>query len=189
MKSYAVKSPNPGYKQNLLNKIFGKLKVLEFYGKDKYGNTKWKCICSCGNETYASTYYLNCGRTTSCGCNKFSKGKDNKSWKGYEEISGEFWAHIISSAIKRKILIDITIQDIWDLFLKQKRKCALSGIELKFSTDTKRKNVSLDRIDSSKGYTNGNIQWVHKDINIMKNKFDEKYFIEICKKIGKKHEN
>ena len=44
--------------------------------------------------------------------------------------------------------------------------------------------ASLDRIDSSKGYVIGNVQWVHKDINIMKNKFDNQYFIDMCKKIA-----
>ena len=41
-------------------------------------------------------------------------------------------------------------------------------------------NASLDRIDSSKGYVKDNIQWVHKDVQIMKNKFSEDYFKQIC---------
>ena len=43
----------------------------------------------------------------------------------------------------------------------------------------------IDRIDSSKGYVKGNVQWVHKNVNLMKGKFDQEYFIEMCKKITK----
>jgi len=46
------------------------------------------------------------------------------------------------------------------------------------------RTASLDRIDSSKGYVKGNLQWVHKDINMMKNHYNQKYFIEICKKVA-----
>jgi hypothetical protein len=49
--------------------------------------------------------------------------------------------------------------------------------------------ASLDRIDSSKGYIEGNVQWIHKHINKMKNNFNESYFIEICKKISQKNQN
>ncbi len=77
-------------------------------------------------------------------------------------------------------------EDLWKLFLQQNKKCALSGIELTFSKirkDTTGKTISLDRIDSSKGYVPGNVQFVHKHINIMKNKFDQDYFISLCKSI------
>ena len=40
--------------------------------------------------------------------------------------------------------------------------------------------ASLDRIDSSKGYTKSNIQWVHKDINKMKSDFSMLRFLELC---------
>jgi hypothetical protein len=42
-------------------------------------------------------------------------------------------------------------------------------------------------IDSYKGYIEGNIQWVDKHVNKMKNEFDQDYFIEICKKISQKN--
>jgi len=48
----------------------------------------------------------------------------------------------------------------------------LSGIDLEFSKtrkDTQNKSVSIDRIDNKKGYIIGNVQWIHKKINIMKN--------------------
>lgn len=55
-------------KQNLIGKRFGKLIVLEEYGKDKWGSTIWKCKCDCGNYNYVATKNLNAGVTKSCGC-------------------------------------------------------------------------------------------------------------------------
>lgn len=43
--------------------------------------------------------------------------------------------------------------------------------------------ASIDRIDSSKGYTKDNIQWVHKNVNIMKMDQTMDQFLYICKKI------
>lgn len=44
--------------------------------------------------------------------------------------------------------------------------------------------ASLDRIDSSKGYIEGNVQWVHKRINKMKLDDSDTEFIEWCRLIA-----
>lgn len=43
--------------------------------------------------------------------------------------------------------------------------------------------ASIDRIDSSNGYIEDNIQWVHKDVNMMKQKMTNIELIEMCKLI------
>ena len=50
------------------------------------------------------------------------------------------------------------------MFLKQNKKCALTGLDIWFGISTKEKThgkkeqtASLDRIDSSKGYTKDNV--------------------------------
>jgi hypothetical protein len=43
----------------------------------------------------------------------------------------------------------------------------------------------LDRIDSEKGYTLENIQWVHKTINQMKMNMKENDFIQFCIAVAK----
>jgi hypothetical protein len=48
------------------------------------------------------------------------------------------------------------------------------------NSNKKERTASLDRIDSSFGYIEGNVQWVHKDINIIKLDYDQDYFIKIC---------
>jgi len=40
--------------------------------------------------------------------------------------------------------------------------------------------ASLDRIDSKLDYRKTNVQWVHKDINMMKRVLKQDYFIKLC---------
>ena len=48
------------------------------------------------------------------------------------------------------------------------------------SLEYKEQTASLDRIDNSKGYEVGNIQWVHKEINMMRGPLPIDRFIELC---------
>jgi hypothetical protein len=41
--------------------------------------------------------------------------------------------------------------------------------------------ASLDRKDSSKGYTKDNVQWIHKTINFMKGQMSDQEFVSWCK--------
>lgn len=91
--------------------------------------------------------------------------------------------------------------NLWNLMIQQNHQCALSGLPITLSKGentpmtTNNHNLdycgwtaSLDRIDSKKGYIEGNVQWVHKNINIMKNSYSESYFKELCKLVVK-HDN
>lgn len=44
----------------------------------------------------------------------------------------------------------------------------------------------LDRIDSSKGYIENNIQWIHKDLQFMKNTMSDNKFIKYCQLVADK---
>jgi hypothetical protein len=116
-------------------------------------------------------------------------GKGSYLWKGTGEISGRLLTQIRNSAKIRDIPHNVSDKYLWNLFLKQNRKCALTGIELIFDSSHHDKNTaSLDRIDSSKGYIKDNVMWVHKDVNLMKHVFDLDYFIGLCGKIYERRE-
>lgn len=79
-----------------------------------------------------------------------------------------------------------TPQYLLDLYNKQNGKCALSKINLPLNTLSYRDlNLSLDRIDSNKGYIEGNVQWVDKRINMMKQSFTQDEFIKMCIEVAK----
>ena len=174
---------------DLTGKVFGKLTILHLHSRSRNGQIRWLCKCECGVEKDILGLHLNSGKIVSCG-KHVKRSKDRKDWKGYEEISGQFWHRILRGANgekgRRLIPLTITIREIWEIYIKQERRCALSGLPIAFSIkwDTKG-TASLDRIDSGKGYSKDNVQWVHKDINKIKNSFDQKYFIELCKTVAK----
>jgi hypothetical protein len=86
---------------------------------------------------------------------------------------------ICAGAKTRDLRVDVSLQDLNDLWLLQNKSCALTGISL-VQMDT----ASLDRIDSNLGYVLGNIQWVHKTLNKMKNDLPEAVFIAMCKAVA-----
>lgn len=172
---------------------FGKLLAVEEIPERKSGGIRYKCLCDCGNYHEAFATHLRKGKITHCGCTPVL-GSKHHQWTGVGEISSAFWYdHIVRSAngskannrTRKPKELTLTITEAWELFLKQNKKCALTNLDLNFPKKHRDKNynASLDRIDSTKGYTLDNVQWVHKDVNIMKNKFDNNYFIDMCKKI------
>ena len=56
--------------KELIGQRFGKLTVIEHVGKIKSRNNAnvWKCLCDCGNTTFATTSALKSLHVKSCGC-------------------------------------------------------------------------------------------------------------------------
>lgn len=161
---------------------YGKLTVLECTkteNKQKY----FKCICDCGKVVIRNAVVLySKDRIPSCGCLR-AIGQKHSSYSGYEEISGAKLSQITLGAKKRNIEYNVTPEYIWNLFLQQNKKCALSGLDLNFVISAKNKRfetASLDRIDNTKGYIEGNVQWLHKKVNLMKHISKTEDFVEMC---------
>lgn len=120
-----------------------------------------------------------------------SEKAKKKFRKGYGNIPGSYFYTIKKSAQKRGLEFNITMEFMDRLLIDQNFKCKLSGIDIKMSPDNSLElngkcldTASLDRIDSSKGYTEDNVQWVYQPINFMKMALDQNLFIDLCKKIA-----
>ena len=166
---------------------FGNWIVLGRSDKSFRGNTYWYCLCKCGKKKDVLGDTLRRGSSRSCGCIPRARGIRHHNRTGYKGITGDFWDYIKRQAISRGLEFSITIEQAWNILEKQQFKCALSGIAIDLPKDSyskKESSTSLDRIDSSKGYTIDNIQWLDKRVNIMKNKFDQREFIQLCQTIG-----
>lgn len=178
--------------------------------RDLYrGHFKVECTL-CNTEHYIRSDILKSGQATKCrACSnkeKYLENVKNKkidfigysvSHRGLGDLSKTQILQIKYSAKKRNIEYDenfMTPETLWNLMVEQNHKCALSGLDIWLSkgknipmTTNNRNlnysgwNASLDRIDSSKGYIEGNIQWLHRNINIMKNSYPQNYFIDLCK--------
>jgi hypothetical protein len=121
-----------------------------------------------------------------CGCGR--AGENSYGWKGAGQLTGEKWGQILRAAKSRNIPVLMSKEDAWDLFQKQKGICALTGWPLtlysKSRSASRDADASLDRIDSSLGYIEGNVQWVHKWANQAKNDLTMEEFVNMCRAIA-----
>lgn len=166
---------------DLTGREFGLLKVIRRVDSEKHGQW-WLCECKCGGKREVITNHLIQGATISCGCLLKRTKSSNPCWKGYGEISGQFWCDIKHGAKRRNLAFEISIEEAWNLFVKQKCRCELSGIEIFFSKSyNHRGTASLDRIHSDQGYVGGNVQWIHKRVNKIKQDLSEVELLSWCK--------
>lgn len=167
---------------------YGKWEAIE-EDKIKHRFKQWICRCKCGNISSIQVYALYYGKSLGCkqcGCSVRPSHHKSKLFKGYGEISNWTFNLYKKGAEKRKIAWNLTIEYLWNLFIKQKRKCALSGVKINFQPSAKKyikATASLDRIDSSKDYTEDNVQWVHKQVNFMKQAMTDTELINWCRTI------
>jgi hypothetical protein len=135
-----------------------------------------KVRCECGTEASILRQTLMSGYSKACrGC--YHRGNLNNRWSGYEDMPGNVYHKIRSSAKNRNIPFNITKKQIRDLLHSQNFKCALSGQSLTWET------ASLDRINSDIPYEIDNLQWVLSEVNYMKRILTQERFVELCKLI------
>lgn len=165
-------------------KKIGCLKILKpLFPKTSGKHVQWKCKCDCGKICYILSSNFKVLKNQSCKECSFKKLKRKSKY-----ISGVMFQGIKNAARSRNLKFDLDIDYLTKLVDLQNSKCALSGIKLEFAKNAKdhqigKTTASLDRIDSSKGYTKDNVQWTHKWVNIMKWDFNEIEFYSFCKKV------
>jgi hypothetical protein len=170
-------------KDNLSGRVFGQWSVSDKHRSNKNRDREWWSKCSCGFEKWVKAQYLKNNSSTKCvSCSTKRPGYPDT------DIPNPLWKRINTNAAKRQIPISVTRKEVFDLFVAQHKKCALTGWELTMARNSTEHNAgnytaSLDRIDSTKGYVTENIQWVHKDVNLMKNTFSSEYLCQLCRAI------
>lgn len=168
----------------IIGKTINVFDVLAVHGCNVRGVKEYRVRCRlCGNEkTLLKDGILS---FKSCGCQRYASQAGNKRWKGVGDMRHRYFRAMTHNARQRDIPVTITQDQMWELFLKQNKKCAITGELLTLDTRDSLHDgtASLDRIDSSKGYVEGNVQWVHKIVNFMKRGMMEKELRQWCTKI------
>lgn len=112
------------------------------------------------------------------------------------DINGTLFTYLRRKAKERDLEFSITKQYLWDLFVAQQGKCALTGVDLFISStlignnktgkrlDRTKHTASLDRINNDVGYVVGNLQWIHKTINKMRREYSIDEYIYWCKLVA-----
>jgi hypothetical protein len=83
----------------------------------------------------------------------------------------------------------VSLDDLLNLWNKQGGICTYTGVNLIHKETSKEKIpffkiASLDRIDSSVGYANGNVQFVSAMANLAKHELSHKEMVEFCKTVS-----
>lgn len=155
------------------------------------------CRCDCGYEVENVTRNIVTGLSEKCvKCSRKEHcGGNHCHWKGGRLFGGHFMNQIRYNAKSRGFPFELTIEFLESLYERQGGKCALTGVPIHFGGHSPGQSsrpksgkfvcptASLDRIDSLKTYLDGNVQWVHKDLNLMKMDFPQDEFFEWCKRV------
>lgn len=171
-------------KKDLTGQEFGDWTVLKRDERVKCPVT-YICRCKCGKEVPVRSSPLIQGNTTKCRqCANLSIRKGE--WVGIVHV----WHRTKRRAKQDGISFEITKKQIFDILLSQNHRCALSGVPIRVAESNEEwershatTTASIDRKDSSGGYTLENIQWVHKRVNVLKNDLSDTDLVFWCKLI------
>ena len=176
--------------------------------KKYHGRQLSKCTCdNCGIEFEKPqseiTRNLKIGRRNFCtrSCSGVGNAKNFGDRKNNYDISkhsansrDEFtpFRYHFRNCKKRYKDVDIDLQYLKEIWEKQQGVCPFSGVKLVLNAYTnifkdQRYSASLDRIDSNKGYVKGNIRWVSRAINHLKNDMTDNQLIEFLNIISERY--
>ena len=149
--------------KDLTGQRFGRLLVIEYSSKNKWGNATWLCRCDCGNEKIICSNSLKRGLTKSCGC----ICKDFPRSKTHGESATRFYR--IWVKIKLRCLNPnmqdfkywggrgINVCDRWlkfENFRDDMYESYLAHVE-----EFGEKQTSIDRINNDGNYETSNCRW------------------------------
>lgn len=167
---------------DLTGKKYGRLSVISYAG-----NSKWKCLCECGNTTDVRVQHLISNGTKSCGCHIHDQRPQIQTTKPFEWILKE----LIRRANKKGYEVKITYEEM--LSYTKIKCCHYCGDEIKWyerKRGCKSARYNLDRKDNALGYTKENCVVCCKECNYTKsNYFTYNEMLKIGEIIGEVKRN
>ena len=109
----------------------------------------------------------------------------NRGDLGIERLLTERFVGLRDRAIRNGLVVDFDKEYLRELWITQNQRCAISGVEMTtvFFSGRVPSNMSVDRIDSEKGYIRGNVQLVCMAVNQMKSDLSNEELLFFCNKI------
>jgi transposase-like protein len=176
--------------ENFTGSTIGQWQVGEETRKGGSTVRYYVCTCSCPRKTVqlvAGHRLREDSPRPSRMCNEcVYRAVGGAKDKGCGEIPGYYWRNLYEGAKNKGAEMLITIEYAWALLRKQEKCCALTGVPIGFGPSKRLKNqttASLDRIDASGDYTEGNVRWVHKVVNRMRWDLPDWYFVDLCRAV------
>ncbi|QKF94337.1 hypothetical protein QKU48_gp0879 [Fadolivirus algeromassiliense] len=131
-------------------------------------------------------------------CKEYKKKLRLKYLCTYDGFTRNLFKDLKSNAKKRDIQVNITLDDIKQLYIKQNGKCAITGKQMTYQAVERgnnnqhilnKWNISVDRTNSSKGYTLDNIRLVCAIVNRLKFNASDDDFLLLCGTIAQRNFN
>ena len=143
--------------KNIINQRFGRLTVIAICDYKKNGNTTWTCKCDCGGKKDIVGFNLKIGGTESCGClHKESTGLINRTHGKTRTPTHNSW-------INMKRRCRDPRNNRYHIYGARNISVCASWINSfeNFLSDMGERpdNMSIDRIDTNKGYYKENCKW------------------------------
>jgi hypothetical protein len=148
-------------------KIFKDLSLYDDNQNNWYRNNKDRRCKSCKKEQYEK------------------RRSKNRGKQDFDRIILERFHGLKDRAKRSGLEVNITLDDLKNLWNKQEGKCAISGIQMTYIFGKGRvpTNISVDRINSLEGYTKTNIQLVCMAVNQMKSDLSITELVYFCEHI------
>lgn len=139
---------------------------------------QWECKCVCGRVVWVLSSNLRKGNSKRC---FYCRGNHEST----RDIHGTLLTSLKKNAESRSHKVEITMDDLQQIWDAQEGRCALSGrpLVMRRGAHDTNSTASVDRINSNLGYHPANVQFVHKHVNIAKNNLDETDFFQLCRDV------
>lgn len=165
---------------NLVDRVFGRLRVLSLSHRDKHEQVYWNCLCNCGTIKIIGGRHLTAKKVVSCGCkHKLPNGV---------AIFRLLYRSYKRSAIKRKHEFLFTEKEFKEIVSKTCFYCGIEPLQKASKWDRHMTRGEfyyngIDRLDNNKGYTKDNCVTCCKTCNFLKKELSYEEFLQAIKRI------
>ena len=180
---------------------FGKLKIIECIGSDRWCHKRFKVLCDCGNLKIVTGTRMISGGTKSCGCLKTLLHQKSPGSAGYRDL----YRRCERGAKARNYEFCLTKEKFIEIINKNCYYC--NEIPRDYNPYMKRNNkrrdpfvtedtvkrawikvTGVDRLDNTKGYTVENCVPCCIQCNVIKMDYSSQEFLNRCRKIVLHHD-